>query len=366
MEGKFATNVLLGNMLSFLLRKLRHDLLMEYDTRRKIEICYSIFDCAYLIDNLRKLTSNTENISLSFSTLSEVAVISPPSSGQSIGSLLGLIDGATTGIRQGNFHLCSATRRFLVNVANLYKVGNVIPNHNPAATAQIEELPWPTVPSRPNRENDQNKDLVISRSDSCELTEKLHWQLFGIEINAAEICAAIPLRFPHLTWELDFVLANQTFEEGRHADLILHQLLERGGDIGSFAPCFKTWDKAFRAKTLEEALCIEQVLGEGYALGYDLMAVHEYELIGDHTLSEIHLSLHIDEMMHASDGIRFLKNSTTEDFGAMVERLKADFAVLPPPDPWFRPDLREAVGFSLSQIDRQREFRDNSSSISSH
>jgi uncharacterized ferritin-like protein (DUF455 family) len=158
---------------------------------------------------------------------------------------------------------------------------------------------------------------------------------------------------------LDFILARQTYEEGRHARLLLDAFLSRGGDISDHEPTFRIWDNVLCGQSLNEALCIEHVLGEGYALGHDLQSIDDYHDQKIPDLMDIHVSLHEDEMMHVSDGLRWF-NRLSEGFSnEIIKRLEPSFAVTPPPEPWFREDLRRMVGFTEHQIARQRNLMES-------
>jgi uncharacterized ferritin-like protein (DUF455 family) len=107
--------------------------------------------------------------------------------------------------------------------------------------------------------------------------------------------------------------------------------------------------------TLAEMLCIEQLVGEGHALGYDLMAVDQHTRNGNADLAEIHRSLHADEFTHIAMGIEWFSRLAGENGDRIMMEYEPKFAVTPPPDPWFRTDLRKQVGFTDTQIARQRE-----------
>jgi hypothetical protein len=103
-----------------------------------------------------------------------------------------------------------------------------------------------------------------------------------------------------------------------------------------------------------EALCIEQVLGEGYAIGSDLYLVDLFRQNGHIDLSEIHRSIHDDEFMHAKKGYEWFTQLAGSECDQVIATLEPKFAVPPPADQWFREDLRTAIGFSTIQIARQR------------
>lgn len=150
--------------------------------------------------------------------------------------------------------------------------------------------------SRPGRE-------VSLAAPPNERHQALHDGIFRIELCAAEVCAAIPLRFPNLPPELDHVLALQSVEELRHARLLADALEADGGRLGSYPIDTRIWDNNLHASTLAEALFIQHFLGEGYALGHDLAEIDLHRAEGRQNWAEIYASLYQDELEHVRQGV---------------------------------------------------------------
>lgn len=217
-------------------------------------------------------------------------------------------------------------------------------------------LRWPPVRPRPSRYV-PDRVLATDRSTPHQrLVAGLHSQIFMIEITAAEICAAIPLRFPEVPPELNTVLAEQTDDEGRHASVLLDAFSRRGGRIEAYDYSLALWERVQGATSLAEALCIEQVLGEGYCIGTDLCLVDAYRERGHADLVEIHRSIHDDEFRHALNGLTWFRRLAGQQAAEIIAKLEPRYAENPLQEPWFRADLRRMVGFSDAEIERQRQL----------
>lgn len=354
-------------LLKILLCTLRYELLRTSNIRDKVGICDAIQDCAAA---LGQFSQSDHNAILDLTdTLPStqgccVKIVAEPRRGVQRDSvrLLALIDGQSTYLRTVDPDLCAVTRRAIETSAKSLHIDQIIPEHLGLSTnggcsfLLFEELSWPEVLSRPERDTPTSNLPIGTADPSTELLAILHEQIYGIEISAAEVCAAIPLRFPNLPEELDLILARQTYEEGRHARLLLDAFVSRGGDVSLYSPSFRLWDSMLCGRSLIETLCIEHIVGEGYALGYDLQCIDEYRKQGMQDLADIHVSLHADEIMHVTDGVQWFNRLAGDFSDDTIARLEPDFAVPPPPDPWFGAGLRRRVGFTKAQISRQRNL----------
>jgi hypothetical protein len=346
--------------LKTLLTVLRFRLLTTPEIEQKIAICAAIQDCA----NAWRATSATSGASPHVPSqliVLSAAVASHLDSTQAVASFIGVLDGFTTSLRFDNPIMTAFCRRTLENAATALGVNYPIPAHicldgiEQAAPSDVQII-WPKTPDRPARPIERetsNAEINSNQIDPIMLS--LHWKLLNIEITAAEICAAIPLLFPALAPELDAVLALQTYDEGRHSRQLLDALRRHGAE---HSPQPKTdlhiWQNMRFGGSLAEAICIEQILGEGYSIGTDLCLADMFEERGYPDLAEVHRSVHADEFMHASQGIFWFRKLAGSDADTMIESLEPKFATSPPTGKWFRADLRSEAGFSESQIERQR------------
>lgn len=197
-------------------------------------------------------------------------------------------------------------------------------------------LRWPPVRPRPSRYV-PDRVLATDRSTPHQrLVAGLHSQIFMIEITA--------------------VLAEQTDDEGRHASVLLDAFGRRGGRIEAYDYSLTLWERVQGATSLAEALCIEQVLGEGYCIGTDLCLVEAYRERGHADLVEIHRSIHDDEFRHALDGLTWFRRLAGQQAAEIIAKLEPRYAENPLQEPWFRADLRRMVGFSDAEIERQRQL----------
>jgi uncharacterized ferritin-like protein (DUF455 family) len=188
--------------------------------------------------------------------------------------------------------------------------------------------------------------------------QALHDGIFRIELCAAEVCAAIALRFPDLPPELDQLLALQSVEELRHARLLSDALEADGGTLGSHPIDTKIWDNNLQASTLAEALFIQHFLGEGYALGHDLAEVDRHRAEGRQIWADIYASLYQDELEHVRQGVAWARKLATEPTEALIARFEQRVAATPPEEPHFSGETRRKIGFLPNEIARQRAFRD--------
>jgi Protein of unknown function (DUF455) len=357
-------------LLKFIMRKLRYELLTEPNIFNKISLCELIYDCAASIEEIYRLNISVndeyfipEVELLSLSSMSEIVQSSLTEKIERTLCFLKIIDFQAIHLRAEHPKVCNIVRRNVENISSFYLRSSFvsIPQNTEAliipqyiSTMGLGDLSWPNIPSKPAR------DIAISmrqeKDDDASILARLHKQIYGIEIPAAEVCAVIPLIVPDLPLELDLNLAQQTYDEGRHARLLLNFFLLNGGIIEDYQNSFRIWDNVLNGTTLIELLCIEHVLGEGYALGYDLKAIHDYQNDGMTELASIHWELHEDEVMHVSTGLFWFNRLAQESADEIISRFEESYAVIPPPDPFFSEEIRRLVGFSSEQIQRQRNF----------
>lgn len=362
-------------LLFLLLKKLRFTFLYSGDVRQKISLSYAMQDCKFAIEALPEADLQGDPRECAYIDGTDVAqlqtdAIAPgPLDIDSYRHLIRLIDGNTTYLETIELRSAATARRAIENLASTLRIPLPAPDSRFAGRKQGVRcgeirLTWPEVPERPGRPAAAVVTDRASHQDHHPLLRALYEQMFTIEFPAGEVCAAIPLRFPDIPLELDLTLAQQTYEEGRHANLVLPVFESLGGKLDLFDPCFDIWNNSLLGQTAAECLCIENFLGEGYALGSDNMAAKEYRESGRRDLESIYLSLQADEIMHVKQGVLWFRKLAGSEARTIVERLEEKVAVCPPPDPWFDPELRSFVGFSEQEIHRQRKHRDARSTTS--
>jgi len=360
-------------LLRFIMRKLRHELLTEPIIHHKIRLCELINDCAVSIDeiynsNYWKSTSTETDNTFTGSFLAEIAQCSFKEDSNKIFYFLKEVDAQTKFIRSKNPKICNLVRRTIENISAFYIPFSVQKNIGTFSDLyfkpysvnflDLDTLPWPSIPSKPARDIAIYDNSREKKEDVQILTflGDLHRQTYSIEIPAAEICSVIPLLFPDLPIELDICLARQAYDEGRHARLLIDYFLSQGGRIEDYKNDFQLWDKGVSGNTLVEFICIQHVLGEGYALGHGLKSIRDCQDNGMNELINIHTELYEDELMHVSDGLAWFNYLAKDAANDIISKLEESFAVTPPPDPYFAEDTRRLVGFSEEQIHRQRKF----------
>lgn len=201
-------------------------------------------------------------------------------------------------------------------------------------------MPWPEVaitPARPRevlvRSRQDCADDLVERlfeapsseaADALTLRHGLHGLLFNVEITAMESCAMMLARFPEIPEACAHDLARQCWDESRHAQICRSELELRGGRLDEFPVHLAVWDKARRGATAAECLCLQQVLGEGFALGQGLRAQRDAEARGDRWFADLHERLFFDELLHVRNGVRWFRALAGRDAGAVYNRICAE------------------------------------------
>lgn len=152
------------------------------------------------------------------------------------------------------------------------------------------------------------------------LGEFMHAAMFGIELCAAEICAANLARWlDRCPPGLIFDLARQAYDEVRHFEM-LGEIVEREGyRLGEFPVDTSLWSKYLVARNITEAIVIEQRLGEGVGLDGGARLHAEFTRWGDQLLARIFDFINADEMVHVRQGNRWLAHllGSTEEVSAL-------------------------------------------------
>ncbi|MGP3937363.1 DUF455 family protein [Nonomuraea sp. KM88] len=177
-----------------------------------------------------------------------------------------------------------------------------------------EQIPPPlsaleSIPRRPGRE----AGLAEGASSASGLVRHLHDMIFGIEICAAEICAALIAHHPEAPWGLRYDLAKQVRDEGRHFELIANRISELGGQIGDHPIKFDVWDKFTLGRTLPERINIEQRMGEGIGLDGGMVIYRALKKMGDERTALLFDYINADEVTHVGNGNRWLRELLGSD-----------------------------------------------------
>jgi uncharacterized ferritin-like protein (DUF455 family) len=208
-----------------------------------------------------------------------------------------------------------------------------------------------SLPLYPKRE----EGLSILPVSQCESNNQddlafIHGKIFNIEITAAEICGVMLERFGDLPNDLECNLARQCWDEGRHAELLLDQLELRGGFIGQFPSHLHIWNNSFQARNIAQALCIEQVIGEGHALGCDLVDRDRFLAKQDYELARLCEWIYLDEIDHVRQGLKWYRILSGQDAVQEMITLEDKFPSFLPPS--LDVPLRQKVGFTDTEISR--------------
>ena len=353
-------------LLFSLLNALRTELLHAKQPERKIDICGVIGACVSALEALVEGLCGPDPRMFAYCPSDDVQRLTKIAVGQngsdtiSFANLIALIDGVTTALQTHDARATTLARRAIEACAQLLGLAYPAPNMDivqvgSGSEPQFTLVQLPPVPIRPGRH--ASKPVAKLDCQEGDLLSQLFSQMFTIEFPASEVCAAMCLKFQEeLPIELDLLLGQQTYEEGRHAMLVKGAFERLGGSIEDFDPCFDIWDNFLIGKSLAETLCIEHFLGEGYALGGDYMMADQQHGLGRYDLEAIFLSLQADEILHVKNGLDWFRRLAGEDAQYLIARLEQQVAVPPPPEPWFGADLRRSVGFTESEIRQQKLF----------
>lgn len=197
-------------MVMSLLRDLRLALLYTADVDAKIGLCGTIFDCALLSESFGGHT-----------------LWGPPNAPPGRFALdLRLVELGEFAGRAQSFEPTATARlrRLLELISTQLASGLVTVSYGNSPDGDWE------LPASPARPPSYGAGQIGHPED--ELLRTLHGQIFGIEVCAAEVCAFAALLDPDMPIELDLMLARQTYEEGRHASLLLEAFRRRGGEVG--------------------------------------------------------------------------------------------------------------------------------------
>jgi len=211
----------------------------------------------------------------------------------------------------------------------------------PRTIREMEDaIAWPdvaTIPGRPPQvlvcSKQACSDNLVEKlfetasseaADAMMLRHGLHGLLFNVEIAAMESCAMILARFRDLPEQCVHDIARQCWDEGRHAQICLDELVRRGGSLYEFPVHLAIWNKACRGASAAECLCLQQILGEGFALGQGLRFRDEFRARGEAALAELHERLFFDELLHVRNGVRWFRELAGAGAGELYRRIAAE------------------------------------------
>lgn len=168
-----------------------------------------------------------------------------------------------------------------------------------------------SIPERPARSLDlaQSANYVGPplAKDMSNRTVFLHAVALGVELCAAEACAAMVASNPRAPWGLRYDLARQLNDEVRHFRLFESRIRELGGFIGQYPVEYDVWDRFRLGTDISEQLMIEQRIGESVGLDGGALAYAGFRAAGDNKTASIFDFINADEVTHVSLGNRWLK-----------------------------------------------------------
>ena len=220
---------------------------------------------------------------------------------------------------------------------------------------QVLPAQWdcPELPGRP--EQLEIVDYVRYELDRDYPRRKLHQQIFNVEVCAGEVCAMLVLRFPELPGDVAESLTLQCVEEFRHAQLLLGALANEGGGIGETPVSLGIWKSCRAAQNAADCIGLEQVIGEGFSLGADLYYAELYRAIGRADISMLHECIYIDEVNHVKNGLASFHTLLGAQAVQRLRTLEESSKVSVVGGRFFNAAARQYVGFSTTEIERQRD-----------
>ncbi len=135
------------------------------------------------------------------------------------------------------------------------------------------------------------------------------------EIEATENCGRTLFDFPNAPWELRYKIAQQLWDEARHAELSLQRFWELGGKLDMlpvrdtfplYLPCAKQTDIAKRLVQLNQVI-------EGWVMDDFAMMVEICRGLGDERSARLFEYLLTDEWLHIKIGADWLPRLTTDN-----------------------------------------------------
>lgn len=135
------------------------------------------------------------------------------------------------------------------------------------------------------------------------------------EIEATENCGRTLFDFPDAPWELRYLIAQQLWDEARHAELSLQRFLEIGGTLDMlpvrdtfplYLPCAQQIDLAKRLVQLNQVI-------EGWVLDDFAMMVEICRGLGDERTARLFEYLIADEWLHIKIGADWLPQLTADN-----------------------------------------------------
>lgn len=204
----------------------------------------------------------------------------------------------------------------------------------------------------------------------------LHIALINLEIPAIEVCARILGEFPEAPWDLKLDMANQIWDEARHAVMCRDRLLELGGQIGQFPYHHKVWEQAMegtltmsaaesadpaaRLRRLAERFVTTQRIHEGNGLDQTLLARETMLRVGDPVTAQIMDFICADEVNHVRYGNRWIEELTgggeaRDRLIKQVEERLGPAALAGPP--LVNEPGRLSGGFLRPEVDAIKAFR---------
>jgi uncharacterized ferritin-like protein (DUF455 family) len=218
------------------------------------------------------------------------------------------------------------------------------------------------VPQRPARSGDLVDDPAYSgpslADDLANRVEFLHAVALGVEVCAAEACAAMIAGNPGLPWGLRRDLARQINDEARHFRLFEARILGLGGRIGQYPVEYEIWDRFRLGSGVAEQLMIEQRIGESVGLDGGALAQARFARGGDAQTASIFDFVNADEVTHVALGNRWLGElvPAERDRRELEDALRRRLAEAGSPVktlPFNEPD-RLLAGYSPRELDARR------------
>lgn len=175
-------------------------------------------------------------------------------------------------------------------------------NVQSAALPSIPE--WPA--RAPNITHSSEYRGPSLAKDLSNRVEFLHAVAMGVEVCAAEACAAMIAGHPDSPWPLRYDLARQLNDEARHFLVLKARIEELGGYIGRYPVEYDVWHRFRLGDNLAEHIMIEQRIGESVGLDGGALAHAAFRAGGDAKTAELFDFINADEVTHVWLGNRWL------------------------------------------------------------
>jgi uncharacterized ferritin-like protein (DUF455 family) len=183
--------------------------------------------------------------------------------------------------------------------------------------------------------------------------ESLH-RHFNTEVQSMEIAAQSLADFPDAPWDIRMEHARQSWDEARHALIVLERLIACGGYAGEFPIINYDWGVACAVDTLIARLSLQNRTVEAGEMDLLRALRDSWAELGDHETAAVMDGILADEVQHVRFANRWLKQEMRDKPLVLMQVARA-IDYLQRVTRAFTPEQGEhnAAGVAMDSLDRQ-------------